>query len=146
MTHASRDTTTGLLFEDKVRVESIGQNISKKKLCKFLRDSGLKDVTEYLSWNFEPDEAYYLPDTNEVIIYEKKFQQTSGSADEKLPACVWKVQEYRNAFSAVGINKVSYVYILCDWFKQKRYEKILKYIRNAEDCDYRFVEEINGTK
>ena len=146
MTHASRNTTTGLLFEDKIRVESIGQDISKKGLCKFLKDKGLKNITDHLSWNFEPDEAYFLPETNEVIIYEKKFQQTSGSVDEKLPACVWKIQEYKNAFAAIGINKVSYVYILCDWFKQKRYEKILKYIRNAEDCDYRFVEEINGIK
>ena len=146
MTHASRDTTTGLIFEDRVRVQSSGLNISKTQLCPFLREKGISNVTDYLSWEFRPDEAYYLADTNEVVIYEKKYQEGKGSADEKLAACAWKIQEYRDAFAAIGINKVSYIYILCDWFKQKRYEKLLKYIRAVDGCDYRFEEEINGAK
>ena len=88
---------------------------------------------------FQPDEAYFLPDTNEVIIYEKKFQQTSGSADEKLGACGWKIKEYKDVFFAAGIDKVSYIYIFCDWFKQKRYEKLLRYIRSVDGCDYMFA-------
>ena len=111
-THASRDTTTGLTFEQQVVIHrQDGIDISKTKLKKFLAEKGVKDPTEYLSWMFQPDEAYYLPDTNEVVIYEKKFQQTSGSADEKLGNCAWKVKEYGECFAAAGIYKISYIYI-----------------------------------
>ena len=112
-THASRDTSTGLTFEQQVSAHrKDGIDISKTKLKKFLTEKGVKNPTEYLSWMFQPDEAYYIPETNEVVIYEKKFQQTSGSADEKLGACAWKIQEYKRCFEAAGINKVSYIYIL----------------------------------
>ena len=139
-THASRDTSTGLAFEQQVSAHrKDGIDISKTKLKKFLTEKGVKNPTEYLSWMFQPDEAYYIPETNEVVIYEKKFQQTSGSADEKLGACAWKIQEYKRCFEAAGINKVSYIYIFCDWFKQSRYEKLLKYIRSVDNCDYMFA-------
>ena len=139
--HASRDTTTGLAFEQQVQIHrEDGLDISKTKLKTFLKDKGVTDPTEYLSWMFQPDEAYYLADTNEVVIYEKKFQHVSGSADEKLGACAWKIQEYRDCFKAAGIDKVSYIFIFCDWFKQSRYEKLLKYIRSVDGCDYMFAE------
>lgn len=139
-THASRDTSTGLAFEQQVSAHrKDGIDISKTKLKKFLTEKGVKNPTEYLSWMFQPDEAYYIPGTNEVVIYEKKFQQTSGSADEKLGACAWKIQEYKRCFEAAGIDKVSYIYIFCDWFKQSRYEKLLKYIRSVDNCDYMFA-------
>lgn len=139
-TNASRNTTTGLTFEQQVSVHRAdGIDISKTKLKKFLKEHGVEDPTKYLSWMFQPDEAYYIPETNEVVIYEKKFQQTSGSADEKLGNCAWKINEYKECFAAAGINKVSYIYIFCDWFKQPRYEKLLKYIRSVDDCDYMFA-------
>lgn len=139
--HASRDTTTGLAFEQQVQIHrEDGLNISKTKLKAFLKEKGVTDPTEYLSWMFQPDEAYYLADTNEVVIYEKKFQNVSGSADEKLGACAWKIQEYQECFKAAGIDKVSYIFIFCDWFKQSRYEKLLKYIRSVDGCDYMFAE------
>lgn len=140
-THASRNTTTGLTFEHYATIHrKDGIDISKTKLKKFLAERGVKDPTEYLSWMFQPDEAYYLPETNEVIIYEKKFQQTSGSADEKLGNCAWKIKEYSECFAAAGIERVSYIYIFNDWFKQSRYEKLLKYIRSVDGCDYMFAE------
>lgn len=140
MTHASRNTTTGLAFEQQVTMcHTNGIDISKTKLKKFLIEKGVADPTQYLSWMFQPDEAYFLPDTNEIIIYEKKFQQGAGSVDEKLGNCAWKVGEYRACFAAAGINKISYIYIFNDWFKQPRYEKLLAYIRSVEDCDYMFA-------
>lgn len=140
MTHASRNTTTGLTFEQQAVINrKDGINISKTRLKTFLRERGMQDPTEYLSWMFQPDEAYYLPETNEVVIYEKKFQHTSGSADEKLPNCDWKIKEYKACFAAVGIPTVSYIYLLCDWFIQPRYSKILNYIRSVEGCDYQII-------
>lgn len=140
MTHASRDTTTGLKFEEIVKINrEDGINISKTRLKHFVQKHGINPL-DYLSWMFQPDEAYYLPETNEVIIYEKKYQKTSGSADEKLGACAWKISEYKKLFKAIGINTVSYVYIFNDWFKQPRYEKLLNYIRSVPGCDYIFNE------
>lgn len=141
MTHASRNTTTGLEFERQAAINrKDGINISKTKLKKFAKEHGV-NLTDYLSWEFQPDEAYYLQDSNEVIIYEKKAQHSNGSADEKLGACAWKIKEYTDLFKAMGINKVSYIYIFNDWFKADRYKKLLKYIRDTENCDYMFYEE-----
>ena len=141
MTHASRDTTTGLLFEQYTnRLQKEGINISKKKFCSFLESKGIDNVLNHLSWRFEPDEAYYLPNTNEIIIYEKKTQHTAGSADEKLGSCGWKITEYKDACAAIGINKVSYIYCFSSWFRQPRYTKLLKYIRSIDGCDYFFKE------
>lgn len=140
-THASRNTTSGLTFEKMAIIHrQDGVNISKKKLKSFLQERGVKDPTEYLSWMFEPDEAYYIPKTNEVVIYEKKYQQTNGSADEKLGACAWKIQEYKNVFAAAGIPTVSYIYLFCDWFAKPRYAKLLNYIRSVDGCDYQIIE------
>lgn len=43
-THASRDTTTGLLFEEKVHMEAIGENISKHALYRFLSGKGIYSI------------------------------------------------------------------------------------------------------
>lgn len=139
-THASRDTSTGLDFEAKVRMDRTdGVDISKTKLRTWVKDHGV-NILDYLSWIFQPDEAYYLEETNEVVIYEKKRQSTSGSADEKLGNCAWKIQEYTNLFKACGVDKVSYVFIFNEWFKQDRYTKLLAYIRSVPGCDYFFAE------
>lgn len=143
-TNASRDTTTGLKFEEEVKVKEIKNcvDISKTKLKKFLKEKGINNPTQYLSWMFQPDEAYFFPEENKVVIYEKKFQQTYGSADEKLGACAWKIGEYRELFNAIGINDVSYIFIFCDWFKQKRYKKLLKYIKSVDGCGFIFEEKL----
>lgn len=138
MTHASRDTTTGLTFETQATIaRTDGENLSKTKLQAWCKKKGV-NILDYLSWTFQPDEAYYLRDTNEVIIYEKKSQHCNGSADEKLGNCAWKVGEYKNLFHACGVDKVSYIFIFNDWFQQPRYEKLLKYIKSVPDCDYFF--------
>ena len=139
-THASRNTITGLEFEARMRIDRTdGENISKSRLKTWAKEKGV-NVLDYLSWVFQPDEAYYLADTNEVVIYEKRFQQTSGSADEKLGNCAWKIQEYRALCNALGIDKVSYIFVFNDWFKQDRYTKLLAYIKSVPDCDYFFAE------
>ena len=93
-THASRNTTTGLMFEEKVHMESCGENISKHALYKFLNNQGV-DWKKYISKKLLPDEAYYDKENNRVIFYEKKYQQTVGSADEKPQTCAFKIYEFR---------------------------------------------------
>ncbi len=136
-THASRDTTTGLLFEEKVRMEQIGEDISKHALYRFLKDKGV-DWTDYLSKKLLPDEAYFDEENNRVVIYEKKYQQTAGSADEKPQTCAFKIYQFRRLFAALGITDVQYIYIFNDWFKKPEYKDMLDYIKSIDGCDYIF--------
>ena len=109
----SRDTTTGLKFEKRAMVNRTdGLNWSKRSFCSKFKEYFKIDPNNYLSWSFQPDEAYYLPETNELIIYEKKTQNMGGSADNKLPACGWWYSEYKRLADAAGISKVSYIFIL----------------------------------
>lgn len=137
-THASRDTTTGLLFEEKVHMESNGENISKHALYRFLEQQGVK-WEQYISKKLLPDEAYFDKDNNRVIIYEKKYQQTAGSADEKPQTCAFKIYEFRKLFASIGVTDVSYIYIFNDWFKKSQYMDMLEYIRSVDGCDYLFA-------
>lgn len=136
-THASRNTTTGLLFEEKVRMEQIGEDISKHALYRFLKDKGV-DWKDYLSKKLLPDEAYFDEENNRVIIYEKKYQQTAGSADEKPQTCAFKIYQFRRLFAALGITDVQYIYIFNDWFKKPEYKDMLDYIKSVDGCDYIF--------
>lgn len=138
-THASRNTTTGLLFEEKVHMEEIGENISKHALYRFLTSKGV-NWNEYISKKLLPDEAYYDAVNNRVIIYEKKYQQTEGSADEKPQTCAFKIYEFRKLFAALGITDVSYIYIFNDWFKKPQYKDMLEYIKSVDGCDYIFAD------
>ena len=134
-THASRNTSTGAIFEEKVHMEQVGVNITKHKLYQFLKDRGI-DWKNILSKKLLPDEAYFDEDNKRVIIYEKKFQQTTGSADEKPQTCAFKIAQYRRLFSALNIDDVSYIYIFNDWFAKPEYRDMLDYIRSVDGCDY----------
>ena len=142
MTYASRDTTTGLNFEKQVYIQHTGINVSKNELYKYLKKHHIK-WEDYISRKLLPDEAYIENDT--LYIYEKKFQQVQGSADEKLQTCGFKIQQFKKIAKALGAKSVSYTYIFNDWFKKPEYKDMLEYIRSVEGCDYKFEEEIiNG--
>ena len=139
-THASRDTTTGLEFEKRVSCVTDGIDLTKYKLYKFL-DSQKINWTELLSRRLLPDEAYWNPITKTLSIYEKKFQHTEGSADEKPQTCGFKIWEFNKIGKALGATKVTYTYYLSEWFKQPKYKDMLEYINTIPGCSYKFVEE-----
>ena len=139
-THASRDTTTGAMFEMKVHMEQVGLDITKHNLYRFLSDRGV-DWKEIISKKLLPDEAYFDEENNRVIIYEKKYQQTAGSADEKPQTCAFKIAQYRKLFAALGVTDVSYIYLFNDWFKRPEYRDMLEYVRSVDGCDYIIIEE-----
>lgn len=91
MTHASRDTTTGLNFEGKVHIQHSGIDVSKNELYNYLKKHHIK-WEDYISRKLLPDEAYI--ENNTLYIYEKKFQQVAGSADEKLQTCGSKFNSF----------------------------------------------------
>ena len=140
-TTASRDTSTGLDFEKRVILNKSGINITKHNMYRYLESKGI-DWTKLLSRKLLPDEAFYDETTKELSIYEKKFQKTDGSADEKPQTCAFKLWEFSKIGKAIGATKVTYTYILSNWFKHDRYKDMLDYIKSVPGCNYLFEDEI----
>lgn len=139
MTHASRDTSTGLEFEKKVVLNKEGIELSKAKLYSYLKECGI-NWQDLLSRKLLPDEAYF--DGINLSIYEKKFQQTDGSADEKPQTCAFKIMQFKKIGAAIGAESVTYTYIFNDWFKHPKYKDMLEFIKSVPGCDYLFADEI----
>ena len=72
MTHATRNTTTGLDFENKVKIKCKGIDISKHNLYKYLTQRNI-DWENILSRKLLPDEAYWDEETKTLSVFEKNF-------------------------------------------------------------------------
>lgn len=58
----------------------------------------------------------------------KKFQQTSGSVDEKLATFPFKIREYKRLLDPIGYNLV-YMYLLSsNWFDTPKYKDYYDYM------------------
>ena len=167
MTHASRDTTTGLLFESKIRGEARGIPLHKKEFGKYVKEktgkyyslssirpnkangfpenklarAKLCEGQYILTKALEPDEAYLDIENSTLTIFEKKTQNTNGSVDEKLQTCDFKLRQYKKVAKEIGIDNVYYIFILDSYFKNPYYYDTLQYIKSVEGCDYFFYEE-----
>jgi hypothetical protein len=140
MTHASRNTTTGLRFEERVQLQKVGIDVTKHKLYSVMASKGV-DYKTIISKKLLPDEAYIDEANQRLVVYEKKFQQTAGSADEKPQTCAFKIFQYRKIARAMGLQDATYTYILSDWFKKPEYRDMLDYIKSVDGCDYIFWED-----
>ena len=69
MTHASRDTSTGLIFEEKIKVKKKGINLTKHNLYRYLKEKNI-EYKDIISKKLLPDEAYYNEEENILYIYE----------------------------------------------------------------------------
>lgn len=139
-TNASRNTTTGLAFENYVHMKSHGIDVSKHKLYKYLESHNV-NWSEIISRKLLPDEAYWDENSKTLTVYEKKYQQSEGSADEKPQTCGFKIWEFNKLGAALGATNVTYTYILSNWFKAEKYRDMLEYIRTVPGCDYIFEED-----
>ena len=73
----------------------------------------------------QPDECY-IDEKNKVInIIEKKFQQCTGSVDEKIQTGPFKIWYYKKLYPEYNIK---YCYCLSDWFKNKKYKPEIMYL------------------
>lgn len=118
--------------------ELIGVSVPKKQLyTKFLEKQGL-DYAKYNSKQWQPDEAFINFKNKTAYIIEKKFQNCSGSVDEKLPGCHFKKLEYKKLFEPLNYN-IEYIYVFNDWFLQHQYRDTLEYIKRM-GCHYFFNE------
>lgn len=117
--------------------KEIGLIFNNHALYSFLRKNEInwKDV---ISSKLLPDQAIYLFDKKTINIIEIKYQEVSGSVDEKLQTCDFKKKQYQKLFKKLDI-KVEYIFLLNEWFKHPRYKDVLEYIINSK-CKYYFNE------
>ena len=116
--------------------------VKKSKLHSYMDVIGEKVKTiKIIAGCKEPDEAYIHLDTKNIFIIEKKFQQTSGSVDEKIQTFNIKKRHYSKLFPNY---KVHYVYCLSDWFKKDDYADVVDMMNEdkipvfwGDDSDYK---------
>lgn len=138
MNYFARNTSTGLAQEEICQADKEGIDLSKHNLYRYLSQKQI-NWKKLISKKLLPDEAYLV--NNELKVYEKKFQQTPGSVDEKLQTCAFKILQYKKIGRALGVQKVTYTYLLNNWFSRPEYKDVLNYIRSVDGCDYKIMEE-----
>ncbi|MBI5798072.1 hypothetical protein HZA98_04175 [Candidatus Woesearchaeota archaeon] len=119
-----------LFFKDK----EVARVYKKYSFYKIFLEEYQVDWKKHLSTQLLPDQALFIIQTNRLYIIEMKFQQKSGSVDEKLQTCEYKRQQYQRLVMETGI-KVEYCYILNEWFDQSKYDDVKEFIKLA-GCDY----------
>lgn len=113
----------------------VGLLLGKNSIYEFLDGEGV-DWKSIVSAKLLPDEACLSTRASRLTVVEKKWQETSGSVDEKLQTCGFKLRQYSRLFAPLQIE-VKYVYLLNDWFTQPRYQDVLDYIKEV-GADYHF--------
>lgn len=152
-------TQTGLRFEERVDMSTLfkklkGYSVQGEKVLfngklvaelykkhgfykKFLQPKGI-EWSDVLSKQLLPDQVIFVVNTNTIYIVEIKFQKVEGSVDEKLQTCDFKKTHYEKLVEPLKL-KVEYAYVLNDWFKDKRYNDTLSYVKSGS-CYYFFNE------
>lgn len=122
-----------ILFNNEI----VARRFKKHEFYKFLDEYKI-DYENILSKKLLPDDALLVIVRETLFIIEVKYQQVTGSVDEKLQTCDFKRKQYVKLVQPLGI-KVEYVYVLNNWFKQPSYKDVLDYI-NSVNCHYKFNE------
>ncbi len=151
------NTRTGLVFEGKTDLstflqsqphysisgfdvfydgEKVAEVYKKHKFYSvFLKKLGI-DWMQYISKQLLPDDSIFVLLNNKLFIIECKHQEVAGSVDEKLQTCDFKKKQYKKLMAPANID-VEYIYLLDNWFRDKKYMDVLNYIHSV-GCDYYF--------
>ena len=115
----------------------VARCFKKHDFYRFLTEKNIQ-WKNLLSKRLFPDDALLVIIRETLFIIEVKYQQVTGSVDEKLQTCDFKRKQYLKLVSALDL-KVEYVYVLSDWFKKPEYRDVLQYIHSV-NCHYKFNE------
>ena len=85
-------------------------------------------IKSVLSKKINPD-AFILTINGKLTIFEKKWQQSSGSVDEKIQTAPYKIEMFNKLLKNLNVE-VSYQYILSSWFKKREYRNVKEYYEN----------------
>lgn len=116
--------------------KNVAQAFKKHDFYKHLKEKGV-DWENILSAQLLPDDAIFVITNNTFFILEIKFQETTGSTDEKLQTCDFKIKQYRKLLSRLNVE-VQFIYILSDWFNVPKYKDVLDYIITVPGCSFYF--------
>lgn len=114
----------------------VGKSVNKHSFYTRFLDEHQVNYKDINSKKWLPDDCFVNEEEKTVYIIEKKFQNSSGSVDEKLPNCGFKKMEYEKLVNSLGYN-VEFIYVLSDWFKRDEYKDTLDYV-NYLNCSYYF--------
>jgi hypothetical protein len=140
---------TGLAFEKRTSLEDaliradfridnfkvfseeqlLGELAPKSRLYKYL-ESNFENWESPLSAKLLPDDALFTLKSSRLHIIEKKWQEVSGSVDEKLQTCGFKIRQYNRLIEGTGLE-LKFTYLLNDWFTHTRYTDVLNYIQDS---------------
>lgn len=123
----------GVFFEGSL----VARCFRKHDFYQFLTESKI-DWFNLISKKLLPDDALLVIVRETLFIIEVKYQQVTGSVDEKLQTCDFKRKQYLKLVAPLRL-RVEYVYVLNDWFKKSEYKDVLDYIHTV-NCHYRFNE------
>lgn len=157
----SNTNKNGLSFQEITKLpsshkEKIGQftYIKFQNVDKLFIQAFNKDLIKYMNMNGQvnlnitfasgcksQDEVYINEHDKIIYIIEKKFQQGSGSVDEKIQTGIFKKIHYTRLFQNY---KIYYIYCLSDWYKKKEYVSTLDLLKEFDikifwgnDLDYK---------
>ena len=86
-----------------------------------------------------PDEFFVNLEQKQIYILEKKFQQTSGSVDEKIQSADFKRFHYKKIFPNYSIH---FSFVFNDWFKKNKYKSEFEYF-NLQNIQFFFNSDEN---
>jgi len=116
--------------------EKVAEMFSKNKLYTKLLVRYNLNWKDHVSSKLLPDEAILIFANNTLFVIEKKFQNGSGSVDEKLQTCDFKKKKYERLLSKTPIQ-VKFIYVLNNWFNQDKKRDTFEYIKSV-GCEYYF--------
>lgn len=93
----------------------------------FLKGEMGLSVEDYWINTKQPDDCFVNFKDKTIYIIEKKFQSTTGTADEKPAACEFLLYLYEKIAKPIGY-RVRLAYVFNDFFKQEKYKTMLDYM------------------
>ena len=131
--YSKKDNMTEIFFKNT----SIGFYFEKHDFYKnFLEKRFEINYKEINSKKYLPDAVFVNDKNKTVYIMEKKYQEGSGSVDEKLQTCDFKKKVFSKLLKETGYD-IQYYYLLNNYFEKKEYDAVKKYIESI-GCKYFF--------
>ena len=118
----------------------IGYYCEKHNFYKLFLEEKNISWKKLISKKYLPD-SVFINEVNKVVyVIEKKYQEGSGSVDEKLQTCDFKKKIYTKLIQDTGY-KTEYYYLFNKWYLREEYNDVKNYIHSV-GCKY-FIEHIN---
>lgn len=128
-THGN-STLTGKVFENKTDLKTslIKNNIDISNMIfvkqydfpRYFFEQTKEKMENIFGKKYLPDEAVIF--NNNLIIIEKKYQQSDGSVDEKLQTGFYKLEIFKQCAKKLGLKNTKYCYLVnSDFFNKPKF-------------------------